>query len=52
MILPVTAGDLEEPCPGPSTHLARQTESVVGFKVRSDRAGNVLLYVSSPLEKS
>ena len=34
---------------GPSTHLARQTEGVVGFKVRSDRAGIVLFYVSSPL---
>ena len=32
-----------------STHLARRTEGVVGFKVCSDRAGIVLLHGSSPL---
>ena len=50
MILPSSAGDHTGLCHrGPSTHLARQTESVVGSKVRSDRAGIVLFYVSSPL---
>ena len=50
MILPSCAGDHTGLChQGPSTHLACRTEGVVGFKVRSDRAGIVLFYVSSPL---
>ena len=50
MILPKSAGDYTGLCHrGPSTHLACQTEGVVGFKVRLDRAGIVLFYVSSPL---
>ena len=43
-----TPGDADEFCWG-LAHLARQTEGVVEFKVRSDRAGIVLLHWSSTL---
>ena len=43
-----TPGDADEFCWG-LAHLARQTEGVVEFKVRSDRAGITLLHWSSTL---
>ena len=54
---PIYDNDLSRECrwscgalpSGPPTHLTRQSEGVVGFNVRLDRAGIVLFYVSSPL---
>jgi hypothetical protein len=43
-----TPGDAGESCWG-LAHVARRTEGVVEFKVRSDKAGIVLLHGSSTL---